>query len=570
MKVNFSVKPAIHATADFVDDLVFHGELYTPAQLDGLLASLQRLGVARLDWHYDTWHDLYERMPYQGRRNLLAYVAEKAHAADMEVHAVFKPFEMGGLYHTHFMVPHPFPRPPGIPLLCNHLGISYMVDPFVLSHPEMRLKRMAGDWNPPGRVTEISLVKSDDAPAEIRREHLSILTSRRNGELFLYEKPWDLQERIEQRGGRPRRVLALQGLDLDETQRYITVRCSRRTPRGSFANALHEIMEIYSNGRRLPALAFDEHIGLRKLQQSRLNQGRPLYPGAGIISPYARHPDVLEFVRDTRRIDDIYENYFRLDVLTPQEWHDLPAAVRDDFTPCLDRDHGAMSGFAGLYRGKAEYCSSLLHPIYPEVRNYWLDVTRRCLACGVDGVGYRVENHNRSSEPELYGFNAPALAATGGRADPEALAQVNGAAYTQFLREARDLLHAAGKIVTLQIATDTNQKHGYAPWNFEWQWERWMEEDIADVVYAYPRAPDWAEDDFAGRVAAKARRRGKPVVFKCGVAPAAVEQALRFARNHAGPDAVNLYETAFFTRIGENGRLEGSRELEKVVENYRM
>ncbi len=405
----FPVIPAIHATADFVDDLVFHGKTYTPAQLDGLVACLNRLGVARLDWHYDTWHDLYERMPYHGRRNLLAYVVEKAHAAGMEVHAVFKPFEMGGLYHTHFMVPHPFPRPPGVPLICNHIGISYMVDPFVLAHPAMRLKRMAGDWNPPGRVTAIKLVKSDDAPAEIKREHLSILTSRRNGEAFLYEKPWKLQDRIEQRGGRPRRVLTLQGLDIDEKQRYIIVKCSRQTPRGSFSNALHDIMEIYSNGRRLPSVAFDEHVGLRKLQQSRLNQGRPLYPGAGIISPYARHPDVLEFVRDTRRIADIYENYFRLDVLTPQEWHDLPAAVREDFTPCLDRDHGVMSGFAGPLPRQGGVLSSLLHPIYPEVRNHWLDVAPLPGLWGGWGWGYRVENHNRSSEPELYGFNEPAL-----------------------------------------------------------------------------------------------------------------------------------------------------------------
>ncbi len=141
----------------------------------------------------------------------------------------------------------------------------------------------------------------------------------------------------------------------------------------------------------------------------------------------------------------------------------------------------------------------------------------------------------------------------------------NGDAYTHSCAIGRDLLHAAGKLVTIQIATDTHQKHGYAPWNFEWQWERWIEEDLADVVYAYPRAPDWAEDDLAGRVAAQARRHGKPVVFKCGVAPEAVERALRFAQGHSGPDAVNLYETAFFTHIGEDGRLQVSRELEKVI-----
>lgn len=562
------MKTAIHATSDFVDDVVFCGKLFTPAQLDGMVAYLQRLGTTRLDWHYDTWHDLYERMPFHGRRNLLAYVVEKAHAAGMEVHAVFKPFEMGGLYHTHFMVPHPFPRPVGIPVVANHIGISYMVDPFVLEHPDMRLKRMAGDWNPPGRVTEIKLVKADDAPAEIKREYLSVWTSRRNGEAFLYEKPWNMHDGIEERGGKPRRVLTLRGLDIDEKQRYIIVKCSRRTPHGSFSNALHDFMEIYAGGRRLPSVAFDEHVGLRKLERSRLNQGRPLYPGAGIISPYARHPAVLEFVKDTQRISDIYEQYYRLDVLTPREWHELSADIRDDFTPFLDRDHGVMSGFAGLYRGKAEYCSSLLHPVYPEVRNYWLDVTRRCLACGVDGVSYRVGNHNRSSEPELYGFNDPVLKATGGSTDAAAVSKTNGDVYTQFLREARDLLHAAGKVITIQVATDTHQKYSYTPWNFEWQWERWIEEDIADVVYAYPRAADWTEDDLAGRIAEKARRHGKPVIFKCGVSPDAVEQALRSAQKYPGIAAINLYETAFFTHISQDGVLEGSPELVKLIKNY--
>lgn len=560
------MKPQIHATADFLDDVGRAGGIYEPHQIDALIEYLNSLGTVRLDWHYDTWHDLYERMPYHGRRNILAYAVEKAHAAGIEVHAVFKPFELGAF--NHYYLPHAFPRPEGIPTHADRKGLFAMVDPFVVDHPTLRIKRLAGDWNPPGNVTTIKLVKADDAPTDVKAEHLSVWTSSRNGELYRYEEPWSLDERIEQRDGKAHRVFDISGLAIDESTPYIFVKCDLRTGHGSFSNTIHRIMEIYAGDRMLPAVSADEKITMAKLKGHVFTRGEPIFPIMRAATRYGQAPEVLEFARDKQRIEALYDNFFRFDYLPEQEVDKLPPDVKDDFTPYLDRDHGVMSGFAGVVRGKDEHYASVMHPVYPDVRHYWLDVTRRCLACGVDGVSYRVNNHNRMGEPELYGFNDPVLEMTNGNTDPAVVQKVNGDAYTQFLREARDLLHAEDKVITIQIANDKHQKHNHAPWNFEWQWDRWIEEDLADVVYTHIRATSWSEEEatsFTDRVMALAKKHDKPVILKCGVSPEAVEQTLALAEKNPNIDAINLYETGNFTRLREDGSFEGDAEVARVI-----
>ena len=93
-----------------------------------------------------------------------------------------------------------------------------------------------------------------------------------------------------------------------------------------------------------------------------------------------------------------------------------------------------------------------LHPIYPEVRRHWLDLTRYCLDRGADGWSiFRVANHVRPADPWEYGFNEPVLEAAGGKTDIATISRINGNAYTQFLREARELLTSRGKRMTVHL-----------------------------------------------------------------------------------------------------------------------
>lgn len=233
--------------------------------------------------------------------------------------------------------------------------------------------------------------------------------------------------------------------------------------------------------------------------------------------------------------------------------------------------------------GKTEYMMGNLHPIYPEVREYWLDTILFCLDRGVDGINIRTANHVRSPEDWDYGFNDEVIKAAGGTTDYPAIRRVNGNAYTQYLREARELVKRYGKTLVIHLFSqmlmpDDRRRTNYIPPNFEWQWETWVREIADELEFrgAYTFRPENLRQVLE-TFGAATKAANKPFYFQGNMKELGfngpfqyqiTQNELDMVKNNPTFDGHVLYETANFTRIKENGELKGSPKLEKLLNKF--
>lgn len=559
------MKKQLSTTIDFLDELILSGRAYTGDHMRQMLAHLASLAVTRIDWVVDNRdkQDVLHHTPFENKANVLEYVVAEAHAAGMEVHAQFKPFETGAVRY----VPHCFPKPAGVPLLEESRGIYWDIDPFVIAHPHMRLQRRPGNWNPGGRIGSIKLVKEDAEPLGIDPRRLEIWVGKINGELSRYEQPFQVRQSIEWRSRFPvaRRclVLSLDGLSIDETFRFLHVRYPAVEGPGTFGNSILELMEIYdTGGRRIPSSpAADRGWDLYALKRL----GR--FP-MDTMCRYGRSEELRELFRDEAAIRAAYHDFHAYDVS-----ENNPRKV-------LDAD-----GYAGVARGKSEHIGGALNPVYPEVRQYWLGLVKHYIRWGVDGVNFRVSNHSCPTEDrDDFGFNEPVLAACGDRVDRDAAHRINGTAYTEFLREAAFELKKHGLCATVHIHAgfaypgDMGAEQFWAkmPPNFEWQWETWIRE-IADVIYlkGLHTVTDAHAAHFVDTYTRLARRYGKKVIYVSTNSElrfdgdhSKVESEMNRVLDHDGIDGYDLYETASYMRMNEEGRVELSPDIARLVRQH--
>jgi hypothetical protein len=541
----------LHVTVDFTDDLVNFGQLYEPAHVDQLFDYFGRLGICRVDWHWDTWIDTY-LMPFGGCSNLMAYAVQAGHDRSIEVHAVVKPFEMGPAV---WSVPHTFPRPSGLPLFDTHKGLIVTVDPFLLTHPEMQFRRMPAGQDDEGPVRSVRLVKSDDEPTTIELDDLRVLVGPGVGNLRPYSGQIQFSDEVEWRSdfptGGPRRVLTLDGLTVDPPDRFIVIACEAKE--GTFTNTLDNLIELCDErGNRLPSTPASLKIDWTRAQS------RPPIPE---LTAYGRTPAVIDFLNDQDRLKQACET----------------AYLFDETVGSGDRTLDVAGGFAGAMRGKSEYLTGTLSPVYPEVQDRWLEMIGDCLAAGVDGVNIRAAGHSSHvHDRDEYGFIEDAM--IDGHVDRDLAARANGDAYTEFLRKAKRDISSAGKVTSLHInATfdfeDDRHISCNLPPNVAWQWETWIR-DIADVVHLkdmhFLREP--RARHFVDRATRVAKETDRPVVY------IGTNKELRFsgehdrtrfemglAMQHPRIDAFQLYEAASFTRVDERGMVVGSEEIADLI-----
>src|SRR5690606_4562108 len=113
-----------------------------------------------------------------------------------------------------------------------------------------------------------------------------------------------------------------------------------------------------------------------------------------LVNPYVRLPILQELTTDSRWLGEQFKEYCSYDSSIHFECADNPNKL-------LTLD---ACGIAPVARGKCEYLPGALHPIYPQVRAYWMDWVRFCIDRGADGVNFRVSNHSdRSHEQSEYG-----------------------------------------------------------------------------------------------------------------------------------------------------------------------
>jgi len=529
-------------------------------QFDELHKFLASVGVTRHQWIVDTLWNLYEEYP-RGF-DLLEEAAKSAHKYGLEFFAEIKPWE-GGAFGMSLPGTMPCPQESGA--YRDLRGVFPNMRRFEALNPTLCLKRKPGTYNCAEPLSAIRLVKMDDRLTRIKAEHLSILSSATNNRFKPYMGPVSFRETIERRFRFPYwkqcRVLHLENLKIPEGHKYFLLRCSLADKMGDFSNEKGNIIELAdAGGNILPhtlstgLATLDDH---KQFYQSNLLRK---------VLPYFQDPEVLAEIDDNRKMEEHYRDYYAFG----------DYALSDQIT--LDKD-----GYVAAACGKPEYIAGQLHPIYPEVREYWLDMVRFCLERGVDGINIRTANHTLSPEPWEYGFNEPVLEVTQGKTDFVTVSKINGDAYTLFLREAKKLVKSRGKKLTIHLETeliipDDRGKPSSLPWNFEWQWETWVNEiaDELEIRGTYGYRP-WNFTKALDRFGSAARAANKPLFlqgdfhgmsfegpFDC------TEEEIKTVNNRDDLSGYVFYETANITRINDEGGVEGSPEAAYLLRQYSL
>ena len=565
----------LFATTDFSDNIVINnrGNRYgTPIersddyyannscfmdkkQLDELHKFLASIGVTRHQWIVDTMWNLYEEYP-QGF-DLLEEAAKSAHKYGLEFYAEIKPWESGAF---GLSLPGTMPCPKKSGSYQDLRGVFPNMRRFEARNPALSLKRKSGTFECSEPVSAICLIKSDNRSTRVKAENLSIYTSATNNRFEPYNGPVAFRETIERRFRFPYwkqcRVLHLENLKIPEGHKYFLVRCSLADEKGDFTNEKGNIIELVgASGNILPHTLSTGQVRLE--DHNNFYQSKLLRK----VLPYLQAPEVKAEIGNHHKMEEHYRDYYGFG----------DYALTDQIT--LDK-----AGLVAAACGKAEYIVGQLHPIYPEVREYWLNMIRFCLDRGVDGINIRTSNHTLSPESWDYGFNEPVLKAAQGKTNFVTISKINGSAYTQFLCEAQKLVKSRGKSLTIHLETeliipDDRGKLSSLPYNFEWQWETWAKEvaDELEIRGTYGFRP-WNFTKALDVFGSAAKSANKPLFlqgdfhgmsfdgpFDC------TEEEIKTVNSRDDLDGYVFYETANITQINENDELEGSPGIVNVL-----
>ncbi len=385
-KVGDSKAKSLFATTDFSDNVLINhqGTRYgSPAvrsedyysnnrcfmnrkQLDELHQFLASVGVTRHQWIVDTMWKLYDDYPYGF--DLLAETAKSAKKFGIEFYAVIKPFE-GGCFGT--ILPSTMPCPEGAGAIKDLRGIFPTVRPFVAANPSLSLKRRPESFDCTQPVSTIRLVKGDDRPIRVKAEDLSIWTSTTNNHFIRYNGPRSFRETIEKRYRFPYwrkcRILHLEGLQIPLDHKYVLIKCTLADEMGNFTNEKGNILELVGgDGKILPHTLSTGPVKLEEhdsFYQSKLMKK---------VVRYLQFPEVRSEIGDRERMKEHYRDFYSfgdyntVDMIT------------------LDKE-----GYVAAACGKPEYITGHLNPVYPEVREHWLDFIRFCLDRGADGINIK-------------------------------------------------------------------------------------------------------------------------------------------------------------------------------------
>ncbi len=554
VKSNAGGRNKLMATTDYTCNMGKCNCFFDRNQLDDMHKYLASIGVTRHQWIVDTYWNIYETYP--GGMDLLAEAVKSAHAHGIEFYAKIKPFEGGGFGEA---LPHTLPLPEDAPAIKDLRGIYPIILPFAAKNPHFSMKRRPGTFECGGHICKIRLVKGDNSPTLIKQEHLSVLTSDKNNRFIPYKGPVSFRESVEWRPCFPKskqcRILHLEKLQIPENHKYILIRCSLKNNKGDFTNEYGSIIELEDvNGKSIPFTHGTGPVAYR----DKYNNSLP-------IIRYFQLPEVKSELMDQQKVQYHYQDFYNFN-------------VRKRITELYTLD---STGYIAIACGKPEYMTGILHPIYPEVRKHWLDLIRFCLDRGVDGINFRSSTHTQSSEYWEYGFNEPVIAETGGRTDCLAIKRINGDAYTKFLSEARDLIKSRGKSITIQLYAQMllpDDREGHLNWmppNIEWQWETWVKEIADDLEFrgAWTLRP-WNLRKAIDAFSAVTMAANKPFYFEGKmqeIRDAGFNGPFHYTRdeiemvnNHPGLNGFSLYETNHYTRMNNNGRIEGSTGLAEL------
>jgi len=453
---------------DFFDDLIFGA--WTEETFRQCMVYFRKNGFRRVYFldHFGReggwWKHAGENPRFPGHqefidqtfRNVGDYLPAAVRAAKaegLEVIAVLKPFETAMFHST--------PTPPD--QAHSHGGIRSLggwnrwSTDFAAANPNMRLERnMTGV--PPDlagkKIATIVLTAQAGLAANIDPTLLRFWTSEDNGAYA--QIPADTLSVRWDTGEKGRLIIK----GLNEDRRFFAV-TYEGTGKPVFGNTFDELIQIFdSEGHRLPVTF------------------------STVPNPPGRKFTETGFVMDAVGCgNDIF-------------WMD-------------------GGGPLGVAIGVERFLQGALCPVYPEVRQWWIDQVHQCLAAGVDGVDFRVSSHNRTFHWEAYGFNRPIVEAFRMRHGIDILSEpfdrkdlriLIGEYYTDFLREARSVINAAEKSMHLHIELGFQEADQDSDLEIFFPWRRWLDEGLADEVCV--KNIRCMESPFAQEIAAHARAAG--------------------------------------------------------------
>jgi hypothetical protein len=189
----------------------------------------------------------------------------------------------------------------------------------------------------------------------------------------------------------------------------------------------------------------------------------------------------------------------------------------------------------GIARGKLPYMKGTPCEAIPEVRAYWLNWVRQCVAMGFDGIDMRLQNHSGMvSDYTEFGYNEPiveryrelhGIDITRTVADPLEVMRIRGEFFHQFLEQAADTLHAAGRKLQVhlrhaheapRLSHEFNELGFWAMPKVWLNWERAV--DVADEITLKHYYHNDYRPALAQGTRERAKAQGKPVWIHCYIA----------------------------------------------------
>jgi hypothetical protein len=441
-----------------------------------------------------------------------------AHEADLELHAVLKPFESG--FPFTFAADSEHGRELGkVPRLG---GTMWWCTDFLAQHPHLRIgrRRAAGaDSAGTTRVGRIIIAAEPGSAAGIDPSRVHLWTSDDNGVYRPCQQPVSVQ--LVQAGASS--ALEIAAPDLVGPYMAVTV---DGDPTHGFGNVVRDLVTVYDNdGRILPVTL-----------STKVNPTGTDFRTAGFAWDVPGREDAGEY------------NYA-------------------DSYDCIDAGEPL-----GIAVGHEPFLAGALSPCCDEVRAWWLKQVQNCIDAGADGVDFRIANHNMAIDWSDYGFEQPIVDVFGQRygvnilAEPferEAWRRVRGEFYTEFLRCASARLRAAGRRVSAHVSAYMDEPRIETVLNIHWDWPRWIDDGLVDEITVKRWRMDALTNGLAPRIVAKARDAGIPVNY-CPYLNTLPHRSdgrdvLAFHVREAqegDADRFILYENAAFMRARDDGGIE--------------
>jgi len=460
---------------------------------------------------------------------------EAAHAEGLELFAIFKPYE------TAFPVTFPLGseearRYGKIPSLGGDIWWS---PSFTAENPHLRIERnMSGipdDLDQ--RVVRTIVLKAEPGTSpSLNPDRLRLWVSADNGRYNPYTGPVKISV---ENGVEPR--IVFDELDIRENFFAFTVEGG---PTNSFGNTLRNLIEIRDTDGTVLPVTFSTQVNT-------YCKGKG-FQETGFMMDCSAAPDGTEY------------NYVDGCFFIDGQWT------------------------LGIGLGREQYMTGSLCAAYDKVQTWWMQQVENCLKAGVDGIDFRIANHNPAMDGGLVGFSEPIVEEFKKRYgvdilhepfDLEAWRRLRGEYYTDFLRRASARVRQAGKIVQAHVNTYMLEPkvQTYLPY-IHFNWQTWIDERLLDELTMKRWRLDAMRGGIAPTVISYAKKAGLPVMYSPFMntlrGDANGPEVLRFHVREAlegGADSFIIYESAGLAVADADGNFVVNHPwmMEAVVEHAR-